>query len=166
MSKFNHQRHKPLTPLDRERTLILAFPQLRSNVNLSRIVRAASCFAVTKIVTCGNTKVDSKIARNGLDQICIESRRSLGPPLKKLKLEGYQLVGLEQTDSSSNIHEFQFARETVLVVGHERNGIPESVLTLLDAAVEIPVYGLPFSLNVATATSIAMCEYCRRFPQG
>ena len=44
--------------------------------------------------------------------------------------------------------------------------IPAEVLALLDDAVEIPMYGLPYSHNVATATSIALYEYCRQFPQG
>jgi tRNA G18 (ribose-2'-O)-methylase SpoU len=29
--------------------------------------------------------------------------------------------------------------------------------------VEIPVYGLPYSFNAATATSMAIYEYCRQY---
>jgi tRNA G18 (ribose-2'-O)-methylase SpoU len=49
-----------------------------------------------------------------------------------------------------------------LVIGHERLGITEDVLALLDHVVEIPVYGLPLAYNVATATSMALYEYCRQ----
>ena len=75
-------------------------------------------------------------------------------------------MGLEQTTGSHNLADFEFPRRTVLVIGHERNGIEEAILTLLDATVEIPVYGLPYSYNVATATAMALYEYCRQYPAG
>jgi tRNA G18 (ribose-2'-O)-methylase SpoU len=40
------------------------------------------------------------------------------------------------------------------------------VLRLLHHAVEIPVYGLPFSHNAATAAAMALYEYCRQYPKG
>ena len=41
-----------------------------------------------------------------------------------------------------------------------------SQLALLDEAIEIPVWGLPHSYNAATATCMALYEYCRQFPAG
>lgn len=161
-----HERHKEPTALTRPRELVVVCPPLRSNVNLSRIVRAASCCGVTRMIACGNPKIDPKIARDGAEQVNLEIRRSLPPVLKALKAEGYQLVGLEQTSDSVNIHEYAFPRRTALVIGHERLGIEDEMLKLLDAAIEIPVYGLPFSYNVATATSMALYEFCRQFPCG
>lgn len=166
MTEFQHQRHKPLTRLERPRELVVVCAPLRSNVNLSRIVRAASCCGVTRLIACGNPKVDPEISRVDQQQIAVEVRRSPLPVLKKLKAEGHRLVGLEQTTNSQNIHDFQFARRTVLVVGNERLGLTDDVLHILDETVEIPVYGLPFSFNVATATAMALYEYCRQFPLG
>ena len=166
MNEFVHQRHKPLASLDRPRELVLVCAPLRSNVNLSRIVRTASCSGVTRMIACGNPKVDPEIARSDQQQLDIEVRRSLSPVLKKLKASSYRLVGLEQTTNSRNIHEFKFDRRTALVVGNERLGLTDDVLSLLDDTVEIPVYGLPYSFNVATATSMALYEYCRQFPRG
>ncbi|HAY79234.1 MAG TPA: TrmH family RNA methyltransferase [Planctomycetaceae bacterium] len=166
MSDFVHERHKPPTSLPQPRPLVVACPPMRSNVNLSRIVRAASCCGVTKIIACGSGKVDAKIARDGATHVTIDVRRSLPPVLKKLKDSGYALVGLEQTTNSVNIHSFTFPHQTVLVIGHERHGIEDNVLKLLDHVVEIPVYGLPYSYNAATATCMALYEYCRQFPDG
>ena len=139
---------------------------MRSNVNLSRIVRAASCCGVTRLVACGNPKLDPKIARDGVEQVDLEVRRSLPSALKRLKSDGFQLVGLEQTNDSVVIYEYAFERKTALVIGHERLGIAPEVLQILDGVVEIPVYGLPYSYNAATATAMALYEYCRQFPNG
>lgn len=166
MSDRLHERHKEPTVLTRPRELVLVSPPLRSNVNLSRIVRVASCCGITQVIACGNPKIDPKIARDGAEQVQLQIRRSLPPVLKTLKSEGYQLVGLEQTSDSVNIHEFSFNRRTALIIGHERLGIDAESLCILNAAIEIPVYGLPFSYNVATATSMALYEYCRQFPNG
>jgi tRNA G18 (ribose-2'-O)-methylase SpoU len=166
MSDFLHERHKPPSALERPRELIVACAPLRSNVNLSRIVRLASCSGVLKLIACGTAKVIGKIARDGADAIEIETHRTLPPVLKELKRAGYQVVGLEQTTNSENLHTFHFDRKTLLVVGNERSGLTDDVLTLLDHVVEIPVYGLPYSYNVATATTMAVYEYCRQFPRG
>jgi tRNA G18 (ribose-2'-O)-methylase SpoU len=166
MSGFTHQRHQPPTPLDRPRELILAVPPLRSNVNLARIVRTAGCCGISRVVACGGRRVEPKIARDALKSVQIQRPRSLEPVLRYWQRQGYRLVGLEQADGSKNLHDFRFPRRLVLVVGHEREGMDDAILRLLDDVVEIPVYGLPYSYNVAVATAMALYEYCRQFPSG
>jgi tRNA G18 (ribose-2'-O)-methylase SpoU len=162
---FEHQRHKPPRDLQRPRELLVVCAPLRSHVNLSRIVRAASCCGLERIVCTGQAKLDRKIARDGADAITIEVHRTLPPVLEKLRGEGYRLVGLEQTTDSKDIHSYRFERKAALVVGNERSGLTPDLLALLDDVVEIPVWGLPYSYNVATATVMALYEYCRQWPE-
>ncbi len=166
MPHFEHQRHKAPEALTRLRPLVVAMPAMRSLVNLSRIVRAAGCCGVQRVISCGSGKVDTKIARDALEQVHVERHRSLPPVLKHLKSDDFQLVGLEQTTHSNSLHTFSFTRRTVLVLGHERLGLTEDVLEQMDRVVEIPVYGRPHSYNVATAAAMALYEYCRQFPEG
>lgn len=166
VDRFVQQRHKTPVSLDRPRELVVACPPMRSNVNLSRIVRAAGCCGVRRVICCGNAKVLPEIARDVGDSLCIETHRTLAPMLERLRGEGFQLVGLEQTTASRPLDGFAFERRTVLVVGNERLGIEEDLLRLLDQVVEIPVYGMPFAHNAATAAAIAMYEYCRQYPRG
>jgi len=163
---FEHQRHKPPRQLLQPRELLVVCAPLRSNINLSRIVRAASCCGLDRIVCTGQAKLDRKIARDGADAIAIEVHRTLPPVLKELRAEGYRLVGLEQTTDSQDMHSFQFQRKTALVIGNERTGLTPELLALVHDVVEIPVWGLPFSYNVATATTMALYEYCRQWPEG
>lgn len=164
---MEHVRHAPPRELAQPRELIVACAPLRSNVNLSRIARAAGCCGVTRIIATGRAmKLDPEIARDATESITLENRRSLGPVLKDLRREGYRLVGLEQTTGSQDIHQYAFPRKTVLVIGNERSGLTEEHLDLLDEAIEIPVWGMPHSYNAATATCMALYEYCRQFPSG
>jgi tRNA G18 (ribose-2'-O)-methylase SpoU len=166
MPEFTHQRHKPPTPLERPRELVVACAPMRSNVNLSRIVRTAGCCGVRRVICCGTAKVVEKIARETGSELEIEVHRTLPPVLDRLRREGYQLVALEQTSGSQSLFEFRFERRTVVVVGNERSGIEPDVLKLVEHAVEIPVYGLPYSHNAATAAAMALYEYCRQYPKG
>ena len=166
MPKFEHVRHKPPTELTQPRPFIVACSPLRSHVNLSTIMRIAGCSGISEVIATGNAKVNSKIARDGAEQVKLTTKNSLAPVLKKLKLDGYILIGLEQTTNSQNLHTFEFPHKCVLVIGSEREGICQEVLDVLDFTVEIPVWGLPYSYNAASAASLAIYEYCRQYPQG
>jgi tRNA G18 (ribose-2'-O)-methylase SpoU len=166
MPEFEHLRHKLPHQLARPREMAIACAPMRSNVNLSRIARAASCCGLTRIICTGPAKLERKIARDAADTIQLEMHRTLPPVLGKLRDDGFRLVGLEQTSHAKNLHEYQFDRRTALVIGNERMGLTEDILSLLDDVVEIPVWGLPYSYNVATATAMALYEYCRQYPVG
>lgn len=40
------------------------------------------------------------------------------------RMQGYQLVALEQTSQSKQIREFKFQEKTVLILGREKTGLP------------------------------------------
>jgi tRNA G18 (ribose-2'-O)-methylase SpoU len=164
MPRFEHLRHKPPVALDHPRPLILVLAPLRSNVNLSRIVRLAGCAGIRQIIQCGPGRVDPEIARDALQAVQILQRRSLPPVLDQLKGDGFVRIGLEQTTNSVSLMQFSFPEKTALVIGNERQGLDREALERLEHVVEIPVYGQPFSYNVATATTMAVYEYLRQYP--
>lgn len=80
--------------------------------------------------------------------------------LRRKRLEGFTLVGLEQTANAVKLPEFRFPRKrVVLVLGAEKEGIPADVLQLLHATVEIPQLGIIRSLNVHVSAALALYEY-------
>ena len=164
-SSYEQVRHREPFALPHPRELVVAVPPMHSNVNLSRIVRAAGCCGVRRIICCGNASVNAKIARETGSDLEVEQHRSLAPELlRKWRAKGWRIVGLEQTNDSHWLHEYHFPEKTLLVVGNERLGILPEILHELDDVIEIPMYGLPYSHNAATATAIAMYEYCRQYP--
>jgi len=171
ISEFQHERHKPPTPLARPRELIVACAPLRTHVNLSRIARACGCFGIRRLIACGNAKVIGRIARDAVDAtrpdaLQVEVHRTLRPVLFELRSQGLRIVGLEQATGSRSLFQYTFPRAGVLVVGNERQGLTSEELAMVDDVIEIPVYGLPYAHNVATATAMALYEYCRQYPEG
>ncbi|MEY9928966.1 tRNA (guanosine-2'-O-)-methyltransferase [Catenulispora sp. GP43] len=71
--------------------------------------------------------------------------------------EDTSVVGAELADEAVRLADLPAARNrTVLVLGHERDGIPPEAVELLDVAVEIPMIGTGASLNVAVAGSLVL----------
>ncbi len=155
LARFEHLRHLPPSQLERPREIVVACAPLRSNINVSHILRTAGCCGVTRVIACGATKVIERIARDGADTVQLEVHRTLPPVLKELKHAGYTLVGLEQTTNSESIYEFSFPRKMVLVVGNERLGLTPEELHWLDHVVEIPVMAYRIATNVHTSTAMA-----------
>jgi tRNA G18 (ribose-2'-O)-methylase SpoU len=137
---------------------------MRSHVNLSHIVRTCGCFGIRRVVACGAAGLHGRIARDGADAVTFDVHRSLPPVLDRLRAEEYQIVGLEQTTGAESLFSFSFLARTVLVIGNERLGLEPEVLERLDRVAEIPLAGMPHSLNAATSAAIAVYEYCRQFP--
>ena len=70
---------------------------------------------------------------------------------------GSRVIGVELAEEAVRLGDLPAARErTVLVLGHERTGIPAEALDLLDEVVEIPMVGSGASLNVAVAGSLVL----------
>ncbi|WP_194819278.1 TrmH family RNA methyltransferase [Nocardia sp. XZ_19_385] len=77
--------------------------------------------------------------------------------LARQKAGGSAIVGVELTDESIRLADLPPARKrTIMVLGHEADGIPPEGLEHLDLAVEIPMVGTGHSLNVAVAGSLVL----------
>lgn len=68
---------------------------------------------------------------------------------------GKRVVAVELAESAIPLPRLQPARgATVLLLGHEHQGVPDDVLARVDECVEIPMIGWGASLNVAVAGSL------------
>lgn len=72
------------------------------------------------------------------------------------------LVALEITSSSNNIFSTSMPDNCAFVIGNERYGIPEKILSVCDLSVHIPMYGTNGSMNVTHALAIALFEWRRQ----
>lgn len=68
---------------------------------------------------------------------------------------GKRIVAVELAEDATPLTRLPPAVEsTILLLGHERHGIPDTVLDMVDQCVEIPMIGWGASLNVAVAGSL------------
>jgi tRNA (guanosine-2'-O-)-methyltransferase len=81
----------------------------------------------------------------------------------EIKAAGWTVVGVELTDEAAPLHELDLAAGPVcLAIGHEDHGLAPATLAECDAVGFVPQLGRVGSLNVATATAIAIYETRRQ----
>ena len=87
--------------------------------------------------------------------------------VRALRARGMYVVALETTEDALPLGVApQLGDEdkgVAVVLGNEVTGVDKAVLDVCDAIVEIPVFGVKNSLNVATAASILMWEALRQW---
>lgn len=77
--------------------------------------------------------------------------------VERQREQGSRVVAVELADDAIPLPRLEPARErTVVLLGHEHNGVPDEAWPLLDAVVEIPMVGTGHSLNVAVAGSLVL----------
>jgi tRNA G18 (ribose-2'-O)-methylase SpoU len=140
---------------------VLVIPNIRSGHNVGAMFRTADGAGVGKIYICGysptppHPQVD-KVSLGAEKSVPWEYAKQTSRLLKKLKKEGYNIVGLEQSKRSQNIFGFKPNFPLALVVGNEKTGLPKNWQVLCDELVDIPMRGKKNSLNVSVAGGITM----------
>lgn len=140
---------------------IVILPNIRSRHNVGAIFRTADGAGVDKIYLTGYTpqpphKDIDKVALGAEKSVPWEYARQTTRVIKKLKAQGFTIVGLEQTRKSVTIYEWNPTFPLALVVGNEVTGIPRTLQKLCDMMIEIPMYGEKNSLNVSVAAGIIL----------
>ena len=143
--------------------LILALDSIRDPGNLGTIIRLCDWFGIETIL-CSEETVDvfnPKVIQATMGSI---SRVSiiycdLGSVLKNVKIPIYGTF----MDGKS-IYNENLAKEGIVVMGNEANGISSEIEKIVSERISIPRFGnlqLTESLNVATATAIILNEFKR-----
>ncbi len=136
---------------------------IRTPENIGMCFRVAESFGVSVIYlhesspSTNNNHV-KRTARNTINQIKHNTYKDFNHLITKLKKEGNTIIGIEITDESIEIQNFDFTnhQKIVLLLGSERNGIMNIDHT--DYTLAIPMYGRNSSMNVIHSLSIVLYE--------
>ena len=152
----------------RRRPVRVLLDNIRSLYNVGSIFRTSDAAGVEKIYLCGLT---GKPPRAEIHKSALGAEQSVdweyhNNPVKiirQLKSEGYKIVVLEHTDQPKNFQQTKYEFPLCLIVGHEIVGVADEILELADYAIEIPMFGVKQSLNVAVAFGIAIYEIVKKW---
>lgn len=145
----------------------LVCENIRSLWNVGAIFRTADGAGVRKIYLTGYTGKPPRpeIAKTALGAEKAVPWEAVQDPAKviiKLHHEGIPVFALEQTRRSVPLWECELSPPFGLVIGNETEGVSNQVLSLVDGAMEIPMFGMKESLNVAVSCGVALYEIARR----
>ncbi len=155
----NSERHPVYVVLD----------NVRSAYNVGSIFRTCDGAGVAGLYLCGYTphpphKEIAKTALTAVESVPWEFHPSIEQLLHDLKTRGVTIAPVEIARPSKSYTELGGCDYPVaLVFGNEIVGVSQEVLALADFALEIPMFGIKQSLNVAVAAGISMFEAVRIF---
>lgn len=78
--------------------------------------------------------------------------------INALREAGYIICALEQANGAIIINNYEVRQPTVLIVGNEVTGLPESLQSHCDYILEIPMLGQKESYNVVQAAAMALYQ--------
>lgn len=149
--------------------ITLICDRVNSPANIGSIFRIADSFGIEQIYFCGEditvtSKRMQRTARSTHEIIPYEQTESIVDTVQLLASRGYTLLALEITDTSIPVSEYTSTTEEkiALIIGEENFGVSDEVLELVQQSVHIPMYGNNSSMNVATATGIALYEITKQ----
>jgi len=151
----------------------IVLDNVRSGHNVGSVFRTCDAFAFERISLCGITprpphKEINKTAIGATLSVDWVHHPDVVTAVQSLKDIGYRIYGIEQTTDSVSLQDVTFPTDTpiAIILGNEVNGISDTVLPLLDQAIELDQYGTKHSLNVSVCAGIVMWEVSRsrRFP--
>ncbi len=140
---------------------------VRSVHNVGALFRTAEGAGVTEVLLAGYTptpvdrfgRTRADVAKAALGAETLVPWRQVVDAyaeLQQLKEEGFEIVVLEQTSRSIPYTAFIPRRPLLLVVGNEITGVPQEICEIAHTCIEIPMSGAKESLNVTTASGIAL----------
>jgi tRNA (guanosine-2'-O-)-methyltransferase len=147
--------------------LALLLDSVQQPFNVGAILRLAAAYRAEHLWLVGSTPPPTAAA---VGKTALGSERYLtwtaadraGPAVEEIATEGWRLVGIELADGALPIHEAGLGDQVCLAVGHEDRGLSRAVLDACTEVAFIPQMGRIGSLNVASATAIAIYETRRR----
>ncbi len=150
-----------------ERDIAVLLHDIRSTHNVGSVFRTADTLGVTKIYISGYTptpldkfersrKDIAKVALGAEKTIPWEKIGDVITLVKKLKKDGYQVVGIEQAKNSVDYKKVKTTKPVLFIVGNEVDGMEKNILRLCDVVAEIPMRGEKESLNVSVAFGVAL----------
>ena len=134
---------------------------LQHDLNLSNIIRSSNAFLAKEVIIYGRKKYDRRGAVGTYNYMHFKHvREADGLPEVFDKYDN--VIGVDNVDDAVAIGDYNWNTEedTLICFGQESNGLPEEILDKCNDIVYIRQYGSVRSLNVASAASVIMNDYC------
>lgn len=143
--------------------LVVVLDDVRSMHNVGSLFRTADAFKAEALYLCGITgqpphKEIHKTALGSELSVDWKHYAKVTEAITELKNNGYLIAGLEQTEKSIRLDEWEISpdQKIALIAGSEIDGVSQTAIELCDVLVEIPQFGTKHSLNVSVAAAVAM----------
>ncbi len=133
--------------------------------NLSAILRtcdAAGVFEANFISEKDKVKTFNSTAQGSQEWVKLNNHETTISAVSELKKKGFKLYGTTLNERSTDYRNFDYSENTCFVLGAEKWGLSDQLISKVDESIFIPMSGMVQSLNVSVAASILLFEAIRQ----
>ena len=133
--------------------------------NLSAILRtcdAAGVFEAKFISEKDKVKTFNSTAQGSQKWVKLNNHETTISAVSELKKKGFKLYGTTLNERSTDYRNFDYSENTCFVLGAEKWGLSDQLISKVDESIFIPMSGMVQSLNVSVAASILLFEAIRQ----
>lgn len=168
---YHYWKHEAiLADLDsRANNFSVICSNLYNDFNIATCIRNCNAFLAKKVFIYGNKQYDRRGTVGTHHYVRSVHCRTLEVLLCGLdelakEVGNLHIVAMDNVKNSISIEAYQWSQDkhVVMVLGQEQVGVPPELLQLAQETVYITQYGSVRSLNVGTASGIAMYDYCKK----
>ena len=149
--------------------IIIVLDNVRSLHNVGSVFRTADAFLVEAVYLCGISaqpphREIQKTALGATESVVWEYYQNTTDALTELAAKGYQVIGVEQTETSIELSDFRVDKTSryAIVFGHEVKGVEQQTIDQCDACIEIAQLGTKHSLNISVAVGIVIWGFLQK----
>lgn len=132
-----------------------------SDFNIGTVIRNSNAFLAKEVFIYGRRQFD----RRGTVGAHHYQNISHFKQIEDLEfLRQHYVVAIENCDDAISIEQFQWPMDqhVIMIFGQESTGVPQELLDISNQKLYITQYGSTRSLNVGSASAIAMYDYCSK----
>ena len=165
---FEGQIKKQLPQFNEDKDIgLLLCEQITDPQNWGQIIRTAECSGIDGLIIPdrGNAQITNsvlQVSQGAFASLPIYSCGNVQQTLKRLKDEGFWIIGVENDSNGKIWHEIDYSGKIVIVFGSEGKGIRQLVKYNCDYIATIPMRGKINSINVSAAVSAILFERQRQ----
>jgi RNA methyltransferase, TrmH family len=147
--------------------VVVALDRVRNPQNVGAVLRSAAFFGVKAVILGapaphpGLPPFALRVAEGGAEHLAFSRTTDLADTLGRLRGEGIPIIGAD-AHASGGLDAIEGRPASVLVLGHEREGLGARVKAQCTGLVAIRGSGALDSLNVAVAAGVLLAELWRR----
>ena len=133
--------------------------------NLSAILRtcdAAGVFEANFISEKDKVKTFNSTAQGSQKWVKLNNHETTISAVSELKKKGFKLYGTTLNERSTDYRNLDYSENTCFVLGAEKWGLSDQLISKVDESIFIPMSGMVQSLNVSVAASILLFEAIRQ----
>lgn len=163
------QLRKEEHPVDKEKLhkneIYIILDNVLDTYNIGSVFRLADAVAAKRVYLCGGTETppNSRIKKSSINTTELVDWKYTETALEAVKqlreaVIGIQIIAVEQSKDSIYYDKYYYSLPIALIVGNESYGVSQDVLDVVDATVELPMFGVNVSLNVMVSLAIVLYQ--------